>query len=202
MRQRCLVWFLAAVAWLAAGSGVAQEDLTERGAAVAKERCVKCHGADGRGKSADYPSLAGQPAAYIVKQFFNFKTGQRVNEEMMPLVERLTAVEIRAVAQYFASLRPGAVPNRDEALLGEGRALWFRGSPETGIAPCAECHGVYATGGAQMPRLAGQNPVYLEKQLRSFIQRIRQNDALMHLSLAAMKERQVKAVAAYLGNDD
>lgn len=193
---------LAAVAGLAAASVGAEENMETRGERLAKERCASCHGVDGRGSSADFPSLAGQHAEYIVKQIFHFKTGQRINPVMMPIVEKLMAVDIRALSQYFASLRPGTVPSADEALLAEGRALYFRGNAAAGISACAACHGVYATGGAQMPRLAGQHPVYLEKQLRGFIQKTRHNDRLMHFSLAAMSERQIKAVAAYLGNED
>ena len=47
---------------LSAGQASAREDLTARGALVARERCAACHGADGRGVAPDYPSLAGQHA--------------------------------------------------------------------------------------------------------------------------------------------
>lgn len=193
---------VAGVFGLAAAAVGAEENLETRGERLAKERCASCHGIDGRGSSADFPSLAGQHAEYIVKQIFHFKTGQRTNPVMMPIIEKLMAVDIRALSQYFAGLRPGNVPSTDDALLSEGRALYFRGNAAAGISACAACHGVYATGGAQMPRLAGQHPVYIEKQLRGFIQKTRHNDRLMHFSLAAMTDRQIKAVAAYLGNEE
>lgn len=193
---------VAALVGPAAAALAAQESLEARGERLAKERCAGCHGIDGRGSAADYPSLAGQHAEYIVKQIFHFKTGQRINPVMMPVIDKLMAVDIRALSQHFAALRPGTVPSSDEALLAEGRGLYFRGNANTGIPACAACHGVYATGGAQMPRLAGQHPVYLEKQLRGFIQKTRHNDRLMHFSLTAMSEREIKAVAAYLGNEE
>lgn len=196
------VWMMAAAGWLFATSVLASEEAHDRGRRIAIELCAECHGKDGRGISSDYPSLAGQHADYIVKQIFNFKTGQRRNDEMEPVLEKLLAADIRAVAQYFAELPAGVVPGDDPALIKEGRELYFRGNPATGITSCTACHGVYATGGARMPRMAGQNPVYLANQLRSFIKRVRQNDRMMHVSLAAMTEREVLAVAAYLANEE
>lgn len=197
---RCLA--ILAGACLASGGASAGDEVASRGAGLARERCAVCHGADGRGSSPDYPSLAGQHAEYIVKQIFQFKTGQRINPVMMPVVEQLLAADVRAVSQHYAMLPAGSVPSADQSLLDEGRAIFFRGNAKAGVAACVVCHGVYATGGALMPRLAGQHPVYLEKQLRGFIQKTRHNDRLMHLSLAAMSEREIKAVAAYLGNED
>lgn len=187
---------------LSAGQASAREDLTARGALVARERCAACHGADGRGVAPDYPSLAGQHAEYIVKQIFNFKTGLRANPVMEPVVEQLLAVDIRAVSQYYATLPAGSLASADETLLREGQALYFRGNAGSGVSPCVACHGVYATGGAYMPRLAGQSPVYLEKQLRGFVEQTRRNDRQMHVSLLAITERELRAVAAYIANDE
>lgn len=196
--RRVWVFVLAAI-WI--GNVSAQEDQATRGARLAKERCAKCHGVDGYGVSADYPSLAGQHQEYFVKQIFNFKTGQRYNEPMNPVIEQLLAVEIRALSHHFAALPPGSVAELDPVLLAEGRAIFQNGVAAKGVAACKVCHGADAKGGAHMPRLAGQNPVYLEKQLRGFIRKTRQNDRLMHFSLNAMSRREIRAVAAYLGNE-
>jgi cytochrome c553 len=189
---------LLAVCWLPAQ---AEESLEARGKRVAADLCAECHGHDGRGISSDYPSLAGQHAEYIVKQIFNFKTGQRSNEEMAPVLEKLLAVDIRAVAQHYAQTRAAKWPSSDQKLLAEGRQLYLNGNPPSGIAACVVCHDVNGVGGALMPRVVGQHPVYLAKQLRAFILKQRQNDRLMHLSLLTMTDREIKAVAAYLGNE-
>lgn len=196
--SRLLLVFALAGAW---AGGAAAEDELARGARLAKERCAKCHGVDGLGVSPDYPSIAGQNRDYFVKQIFNFKTGLRYNEPMDPVIEKLLAADIRALSLHYASIPPGSVPSNDQALLAEGRTIYLDGIPKKGVYSCAVCHGVEAKGGTQMPRLAGQNPVYLEKQMRGFIQKIRQNDRLMHLTLAAMTARELKAVAVYLGNE-
>src|SRR5690606_17206066 len=45
--------------------------------------CGACHGADGNSTDAQYPKLAGQSEAYIVRQLSHFKSGQRQNPIMM-----------------------------------------------------------------------------------------------------------------------
>lgn len=195
---RLLLVFALAASW---AGGAAAEDELARGARLAKERCAKCHGLDGFGVSPDYPSIAGQNREYFVKQIFNFKTGLRYNEPMDPVIEKLLAADIRALSQHYAALTPGSVPSNDQALIAEGQSIYLNGIPNKGVYSCSVCHGAEARGGAQLPRLAGQNPVYLEKQMRGFIQKTRQNDRLMHLTLAAMSAQELKAVAVYLGNE-
>jgi cytochrome c553 len=186
-----------------AGAAGASEEIMARGARISADLCAECHGRHGRGKSSDYPSLAGQHAEYIVKQVFNFKTGQRRNEEMEPVLEKLLAADIRAVAQYLSTLPPGFFPASDEGLRAEGRQVYLKGNPATKVSACSACHGEDAKGGATMPRLAGQNPTYLRKQMNLFIEKTRTNDQLahvMHGSMAAMTAREVNAAAVFLAS--
>jgi len=69
--------------------------------------CGSCHGSDGGG-DAKYPRLAGQHAAYAEKQLLAFKSGERNNDAkgvMAAVAQRMSEAEIRAVAQYLASLK-------------------------------------------------------------------------------------------------
>ncbi len=62
---------------------------------------------------------------------------------------------------------------------------------------CASCHGADGKSTAPMfPNLAGQNSIYLKKQLEDFINGRRMND-LMSPAVAALKPRDVDALAAY-----
>ncbi len=62
---------------------------------------------------------------------------------------------------------------------------------------CAACHGVDGKSTAPMfPNLAGQNSIYLKKQLEDFINGRRMND-LMSPAVAALKPKDVDALAAY-----
>ncbi|HEY6896286.1 MAG TPA: c-type cytochrome [Rhodocyclaceae bacterium] len=179
-------------------TGAAQADEMARAKELVKTRCAKCHGIDGRGIDPRYASLAGQHSDYLVKQIFNFKTRMRVNQYMEPVADRLTAAETHLAAKYFSSLPPGITPASDQELRTLGQHIYAQGNPQTGVANCAGCHGVYATGGALLPRLAGQNQTYLENQIRSFIHRTRLTDRRMHHVIAAMTEKEISAVSMYL----
>lgn len=169
---------------------------------LVKNRCAKCHGNDGLGVNEEYASLAGQPAEYLLKQIFNFKTGQRRNAKMQAVADKLTAPEAFIVAEYFARLRPGFTPSTDEAAKAAGRKLYFEGNPQTGAHNCVSCHGVYATGGGPIARLAGQNPVYLETQIRRLIDRSRGNDRSMHFINASLTPAEIRSLVTYLASEE
>jgi cytochrome c553 len=68
--------------------------------------CVGCHQAGALGNEK-YPRLAGQHAAYILKQIRGFKAGVRTNDkarEMRGVAEKITEQEMAAAAEYLSSL--------------------------------------------------------------------------------------------------
>lgn len=203
-RDLLLLCLLSAL--LIAGPALAQGDYSDADAEAArqlvKKRCAKCHGNDGLGVSDDYASLAGQPAEYLLKQLFNFKTGQRRNVKMQAVADKLTAPEAYIVAEYFSRLRPGFTPSSDEPAKAAGRKLYFEGNSETGVHNCTACHGVYATGGGPVARLAGQNPVYLETQIRRLIDQSRGNDRSMHAINAPLSPSEIRNLVIYLAGEE
>jgi cytochrome c553 len=55
-------------------------------------------------------------------------------------------------------------------------------------------------GTAQLPRLAGQHPAYIETQLKEFNRRARTNDnSIMHSIASKLTELETRAVAVYIG---
>lgn len=70
--------------------------------------CMACHGPSGAGNpEANFPSLAGQHAAYVEKVLKDFRTGTRSNDYnkmMQGVVARMTDKEITAVAAYIQGL--------------------------------------------------------------------------------------------------
>lgn len=72
-----------------------------------KARCAACHGERGETTSEEFPTLAGQHAAYLERQLKEFTQRKRTNDNeiMHTIAERLTALEARAVAEYLASLK-------------------------------------------------------------------------------------------------
>jgi cytochrome c553 len=72
--------------------------------------CEQCHGPGGRGVGADFPPLAGQSAAYLAAQLSAFKSKARPAGPMnlMGIVaQKLSDAEVRAVADYYATLPAG-----------------------------------------------------------------------------------------------
>lgn len=69
--------------------------------------CNQCHGPGGIGVGAHFPSLAGQPAAYIAEQLRRWRENQRPPgplDLMASVATRLTDAEINAVSAYYAGL--------------------------------------------------------------------------------------------------
>ncbi len=67
--------------------------------------CAACHGANGISPSPLWPNLAGQKEAYLVKQIKAFKSGERKDPSMAPMVAALTDADIENLAAYYASLK-------------------------------------------------------------------------------------------------
>lgn len=75
--------------------------------------CEQCHGPDGRGVGQDFPALVGQSAPYLSNQLKAWKAGTRPPGPMglMAVVARkLSEAEVRAVADYYASLPAKVAP--------------------------------------------------------------------------------------------
>jgi cytochrome c553 len=73
--------------------------------------CEQCHGPAGVGVGANFPPLAGQPAAYIEGQLKAWQQGTRRNDPldlMQQLSRALSAQDISAAAQWFAAQPPSA----------------------------------------------------------------------------------------------
>lgn len=73
--------------------------------ANAPEACIACHGADGIAQIEDAPNLAGETVMYIDTQLKAFRTGKRTHEVMSPIAAEMTNDEIRAVAEWYSSVK-------------------------------------------------------------------------------------------------
>ena len=73
----------------------------------ASQTCVACHGNDGIGILPEYPNLAGQHADYIEVSLKAYRSGQRKNPVMGGMAGVLTDNDIKELAAYYSSQRPG-----------------------------------------------------------------------------------------------
>lgn len=67
--------------------------------------CAACHLANGAGMPAEFPRLAGQHPEYLLDQLKLFQSGDRDNEIMHDIADRMNARDLAAVADYAAGLR-------------------------------------------------------------------------------------------------
>lgn len=163
--------------------------------------CAACHGIDGNSPAEMFPKLAGQGEAYLVKQMNDFKSGNRKNAIMAPLVAGLSDQDIADLAAYFSSNKVtlGAV-SEDELKVGQN--LYRAGNKETGVPACMACHGPTGTGvpAAKWPALTGQHSAYITAQLTAFAEGGRSNDPndMMRDIAARLTVNEIKAVSAYV----
>jgi cytochrome c553 len=178
-------------------------DELKRAEEIVTGRCFLCHGMDGEAASVLYPRLAGQHAEYIAKQLADFKSGKRKSDTMISMVADLTPEEMKGLGTYFERKTAVRTSVRDPDLAGVGRYIFTKGNQYSGVAACVTCHGERGYGTPQLPRLAGQQALYLENQLKQFNTRERTNDnAVMHSVASKLTELEVKAVSSYLSTLD
>lgn len=68
--------------------------------------CAGCHGPTAAGIPAQYPRLRGQQVNYVLNQLNTFRSGERNNNlQMSEVAAKLNDREIKAVAEYVASLK-------------------------------------------------------------------------------------------------
>jgi cytochrome c553 len=71
--------------------------------------CGACHGMTGSSVNPEWPSLAGQPEAYIVAQLQQFKQGARVNPLMTPMAAPLAENDMQDLGAHFAQQTPAGL---------------------------------------------------------------------------------------------
>jgi cytochrome c553 len=165
--------------------------------------CAACHGLDGNSVTPDWPSLAGQHTAYVVRQLKAFKGGERVNVTMKPFADMLTDQDIADLAAYFAAQKP--VPKgADPALVNLGQQIYRGGVPQRGIAACIACHGPSGDGNplAAYPRISGQHATYVARTLGEYASGARRSDVelnqMMRNEASLLRDDEIKALASYV----
>ncbi|MBA3033994.1 MAG: cytochrome c4 [Gammaproteobacteria bacterium] len=84
----------------AVGKRLYEDGNTETGVPA----CAGCHQPDGDG-NARFPRLAGQHQVYTLQQLGNYHSGRRATDRLMVAVaQRLSADEMKALAEYVAGL--------------------------------------------------------------------------------------------------
>lgn len=153
--------------------------------------CIECHAAaDNR---TSLPRLEGQNEAYLRMTLGQFRENHRKAFPMNAVAGDLADAEIDALAVWFAA-QPWVAESLapDPVQVAEGAALVQR-------FECAACHGPAFAGTEVIPRTAGQNPVYLARQLRAFSKGDRYHPPVANgARMFRLAPDEIEAIAAYL----
>jgi cytochrome c553 len=181
---------------------------SDHGAFIALN-CAACHGQGGLSTSTFIPTLAGMDAAVIYKQLDDYRSDKRLWGVMGAMAKSLSPQASADVAAFFATQRDGLPPLGSNRVPESGRSLReadpamrlvFAGDPQRGIPPCSACHG---PGGYKLgaPALQGQRAAYIERQLASFAQGMRENDISEQMRVIAkqLTPDEMREVAAFYG---
>ncbi len=126
------------------------------GKAIAENNCSGCHSLDGRGKTAEIPNLAAQPAEYLTASMQAYRDGQRRHAALQEMIAGFSEADVRNIAAWFSSLPP--LP--PESLVQQSDAMYLEGAAAAAV--CARCHGEHGFSTTPgIPSLAGQQPAYL-----------------------------------------
>jgi len=185
----------------------AEHSLAQTGSANAGQSkaitCAACHGNDGNSITPEWPNLAGQHPAYIVRQLQAFKSGERPGVAMQPFASTLSEQDMHDVAAYYAAQSAGLL-GADPQLVGLGEQIYRGGIPDRGIAACIACHGPSGHGNplSAYPRVSGQHSTYVFNTLQAYASGERRSDAsvnqMMRNVAALLLEDEMRALASYM----
>jgi len=148
--------------------------------------CTTCHGQKGISTNTNYPNLAGQKQGYLNKEITAFREGKRDNPQMTPYVKTLSDDDISVLAQYFSQHKNGTKASKTYNKKGENVR-----------ARCISCHGMTGITVTELwPNLAGQQAMYLQKQLHTFKSGERKSP-IMQVIAQELTDKQIEAVAEY-----
>ncbi len=181
------LFIAAAAAFLALPVSAQTLSLKER-----IEQCASCHGEGGNSQLENIPSLAGQPAFFILNQLFLMREGVRKIEAMMPFVKDLKDADLQALSEHFAKLEP----KRSEEKIDPELAR--RGAAISAARRCESCHLPDLSGQEQMPRLAKQRIDYLIHSLKEFRDNKRSGaDTQMTAAIFGASDADIAALAHF-----
>lgn len=163
------------------------------------ESCAACHGARGISELPNIPSLAGQPADYLILQMILFRERIRVVPAMEGQLEGRSDDVIARIARFHADLPAAPPPDRgarDAALAARGAALSARMN-------CGSCHLPDYSGRANAPRLAAQREDFLAHAMREYRDNIRVGaDTQMNGLMYGVSDADIAALAHHLAHRD
>jgi cytochrome c553 len=172
-----------------------------KGEKLANEACASCHNADGNSVVPSFPKIAGQHAAYLLREMKDYREGRRQNEIMQPLLTPLTEDDLANLAAYFSKQKQtDGVVNKPE-LLELGKRVYLKGNPTSGVPSCDGCHEENGEGSGKFPRVSGQHAEYTLEQVKQYATGKRSNGVKVMRTIAErLTEEELNAVVEYMSS--
>ena len=156
--------------------------------------CAGCHGEAGTPVKPEIPIIWGQNEYYIYVELKDYKAGRRANETMNPIAADLSKEEMQALAKHFSEQPwPRTAFPSDEAAARKAQSAMTAGA-------CTSCHLGDLHGKSAIPRIANQQPVYLEKTMLELKNNVRQNAPAKTALFSTYPDDDLKALANYLSS--
>jgi len=168
-----------------------------RGQQIAEEqKCAKCHGKVGISEDEDSPNIAGQRAAYIVKQLADYKEGAREEKSMTKAAKKLNPQDMADLGAFFAAQKPEKAAGK----VKKPPVLVAVGDEKRFLLPCGSCHGKKGEGwGHEVPLLMGQKGTPFADTMKAFKDEDRANDHFGRMRFIAQQltDEEMESIVAY-----
>ena len=169
--------------------------------------CVACHGEGGQSVVPNFPKLAGQHPAYLLKQMRDMRPNKdnvilRNVVEMQGIIAGFSEQDLMDLAAYYAAQKE-SLGQAEKQYVELGQKIYRAGIPKINIPACSACHSPTGDGNkaAGYPKLRGQFAAYTEKSLKAFRDGSRTNDAetqVMRNIAERLSDAEIKAVSSYI----
>lgn len=153
--------------------------------------CAGCHATDGYAPGEYIARIAGQNKGYMAKVMKEFATGKRPGSvEMSIIAKGYDDSGIMAVSEYYGAKKWKNSTNTTKPKnVAAGKNLVKANG-------CFDCHGVKGVGSGEIPRIGGQNKMYLSEVLKRY-----KNGQISSEEMAVVKElteKQLADISEYL----
>jgi cytochrome c553 len=177
--------------------------MSEAARSTLLDSCFRCHGADGLGRGAAFPKLAGQRASYLQNSLEAYARGARHSGIMEPIAIGLDPEVMRELSEHYGSLprAPSVARSTDDAAIARGEEIARRGIRAQRVPACVHCHGPNPRRmNPAYPLHAGQHAGYLARQLELFKRGQRGGSPyarVMQPIAGRLRSEQIRDVALY-----
>lgn len=161
---------------------------------LAAGACAGCHSIDGNALNPEIPSLAGQPAEYLIKAMKDYRDGHRNDPLMADAVRKMQDESIANLAAYYASqklespLHQAGQDTGQFSPLADGHKI---------AGSCDGCHGRNGNSvKAGVPSLTGLHVKYLVSATKSYRDGTRKN-GVMKKMVAHLSDTDIEKAAFY-----